>query len=100
MSTKSTLLYGKNFHLYRDYAVDMGYLPILEINGKVIDLPDDFREALLQLVQLHGSVKSVIHLTEELDEIDGGLFAYDFKKGTKSEFKKGQFQKPKKKGKK
>jgi hypothetical protein len=84
MSTKSTLLYGKNFHIYSE---PFEYLPYVEVKGKLLDLPDDFKEALLELIFLHMYVKRSIELAKKLDEIDGGLFMFNTKTGEKKEFK-------------
>lgn len=94
MSTKITLLYGNNYHLYRD---GFDYLPTLEVNRKVVELPDEFLKTLLKLVRLHESIKYILELTTELDKIDGGLFGINLKTGDKSEFKEGKFKKEKKK---
>jgi hypothetical protein len=80
MSTKVTKLYGENFHLYTDYAVDLGHILILEVNHKKVELPKDFMEALQQLLLLQDCVKTMMRTSEELDKIDGGLFMIKLKR--------------------
>lgn len=90
MSTKTTLLHGENYHLYREA---FEHLPRLIMNGKEIELPEDFAKALLTLIRLHESCKYMIEYTKELDKVDGGLFSFSLDTGEKSEFKDGEFKK-------
>jgi hypothetical protein len=80
MSTKVTRLFGEHFHLYTDYAIDLGHTLILEVDGKVVPLPKDFLEALRKLLLLQECSKIIIETVGELDKIDGGLFAIKLKK--------------------
>jgi hypothetical protein len=84
MSTKCTLLYGKNFHVYTE---PFEYLPYIEFNHKKIEAPEDFKKALKDLIRLHEAMKTVIETSKKLDEIDGGLFMINIKSGKTKEFK-------------
>lgn len=89
MSTKRTLLYGKDFHLYRD---GFDYLPILEIKRKKVDLPEEFAECLLKLLVLQESHKTMLQVTKWLDKHDGGIFGLNMETGETSEFVDGEFK--------
>ena len=80
MSTKCTLFYGKDFHIYTDYAVDMGTTVLMEIKNKQIELPKELSNTLKKLARLHEACKCVMDYTRELDKNDGGLFIIKLKK--------------------
>ena len=67
MSTKSTLLYGKNFHFYHDYK---DYKAHLEINDEELVIPDDFRDTLLYLTQLLEAERTKVRTLERINKLE------------------------------
>lgn len=86
MSTKVTLLYGDDFHIYYDYAEPTKDC-IMEIKGERVDLPKELEVALRDLIGLHECFKKMRKLSKELDEVDGGLFSFNLKTGERGESK-------------
>ena len=68
MSTKASLLHGKDYHLYEDFA-KKGWI-FLEINNEEIKLPLKLQQELFYVFSVYESWKSMQRSDIELRKLD------------------------------